>query len=625
MKMKWLKKALPCVLVLAMCLTVLPLSTPAAETEVVKVAPENVLNVVVVNKEGEPVDGITVNLVDSENRIAAFWYTGSPTIYNSATIRAAGNFRVGKETLEKEIAPYELKRFNGSNSDLSATFSDGETKTLKLEYIGDRDTDLTVPANTLVMDVDPSYSNRSPRHYFQIGNGEKLFFKNIAGYQTYPLAAGDYPSCWLGYDGATGVNDLSISDQPTEYIKVRVKLSALDSKVKDDGTISGGAAGYEFSLKEDTDDRAATFAIVSGNIVSVPVPDENGYIAFYVEKSTRRFSIHTHFSWVVDEHTSGSGGGYSLTHYAYDSKTVTFQAADYPDTGTTAMYVPAGNYTIKLQNVPAAYTAAVTNITVEQSVDVQTVTIVLDDHHIHAPQYIARNEPTCTKDGNIAYWYCAGCSKYFRNEACTAEITEADTVLPKHHTLTAYTAKSPTCTEDGNIAYWYCTACGKYFSDEAAATEVTKESVVLPKGHDLVHHDGKEPTCTDAGWAAYDTCTRCDYTTYEEIPATEHTYGAWKDAGDGKNHTHACACGAEETEAHKWDKGKVTKEPTLTEEGEKLFTCTVCNATKTQTMPVKPASPETGDRGIGLWAVLLVLSAGAVTALVVVDRKKRAC
>ena len=36
---------------------------------------------------------------------------------------------------------------------------------------------------------------------------------------------------------------------------------------------------------------------------------------------------------------------------------------------------------------------------------------------------------------------------------------------------------------------------------------------------------------------------------------------------------------------HKWDNGKVTKEPTCTEKGEKTFTCTDCGATKVEEVP----------------------------------------
>ena len=45
--------------------------------------------------------------------------------------------------------------------------------------------------------------------------------------------------------------------------------------------------------------------------------------------------------------------------------------------------------------------------------------------------------------------------------------------------------------------------------------------------------------------------------------------------------------GGSETEEckHDWDEGKVTKEPTCTEKGEKTFTCTKCPATKTEDIP----------------------------------------
>ena len=36
---------------------------------------------------------------------------------------------------------------------------------------------------------------------------------------------------------------------------------------------------------------------------------------------------------------------------------------------------------------------------------------------------------------------------------------------------------------------------------------------------------------------------------------------------------------------HSWDNGKVTKEATCTEDGEKTYTCTVCNTTKTEVIP----------------------------------------
>lgn len=38
---------------------------------------------------------------------------------------------------------------------------------------------------------------------------------------------------------------------------------------------------------------------------------------------------------------------------------------------------------------------------------------------------------------------------------------------------------SPTCTKDGNIAYWHCTVCDKYFKDEGLTQEITKEDTIL--------------------------------------------------------------------------------------------------------------------------------------------------
>lgn len=40
-------------------------------------------------------------------------------------------------------------------------------------------------------------------------------------------------------------------------------------------------------------------------------------------------------------------------------------------------------------------------------------------------------------------------------------------------------AKAPTATQTGNIEYWYCKDCGKYFSDAALTKEITKEQTVL--------------------------------------------------------------------------------------------------------------------------------------------------
>ena len=53
---------------------------------------------------------------------------------------------------------------------------------------------------------------------------------------------------------------------------------------------------------------------------------------------------------------------------------------------------------------------------------------------------------------------------------------------PNNHTdLKHIDAKAATAAEEGNIAYWYCGGCKKYFSDAAAIKEITKAATVTAK------------------------------------------------------------------------------------------------------------------------------------------------
>ena len=48
-----------------------------------------------------------------------------------------------------------------------------------------------------------------------------------------------------------------------------------------------------------------------------------------------------------------------------------------------------------------------------------------------ALQHVEAKAATKDAKGNIEYWYCADCGKYFKDAAATAEITKADTVTAK--------------------------------------------------------------------------------------------------------------------------------------------------------------------------------------------------
>ena len=162
------------------------------------------------------------------------------------------------------------------------------------------------------------------------------------------------------------------------------------------------------------------------------------------------------------------------------------------------------------------------------------------------------------------------------------------------HAMIRVEAKEADCTEDGNIEYYICAGCGKYFADEAGEHEMDPADVVI------------------------------------------------KAAG------------------HIWDEGRVTKEPTETEEGIRTYTCTVCGGTRTETIDrLSPsedpsqgggadvntpgngsqtgsngsagngadgnsaASAETGDENMAMgWVIVLIAAAGACSGIMIYRRRK---
>lgn len=73
----------------------------------------------------------------------------------------------------------------------------------------------------------------------------------------------------------------------------------------------------------------------------------------------------------------------------------------------------------------------------------------------------------------------ATCTAQALCDACQTPYGDLD---PANHTaLTHVEAKAATTEAEGNIEYWYCEGCGKYYSDATAATEITKEQIVTAK------------------------------------------------------------------------------------------------------------------------------------------------
>ena len=74
-------------------------------------------------------------------------------------------------------------------------------------------------------------------------------------------------------------------------------------------------------------------------------------------------------------------------------------------------------------------------------------------------KHVPAKAATRTAEGNIEYWYCSGCKKYYKDAKATQEITKAQTVTakrPSHTggTITPGADKSPQTGDNSNLLSW---------------------------------------------------------------------------------------------------------------------------------------------------------------------------
>ena len=167
---------------------------------------------------------------------------------------------------------------------------------------------------------------------------------------------------------------------------------------------------------------------------------------------------------------------------------------------------------------------------------------------------------TCTTAGSTEYWYCGDCGKYFRDSACANQIALADTIVPAYHDNPEHhVAVAASCSAKGNIEYWYCANCGKYFSDSNCSTELTEDQVYTEI--DANRHLNISPTlaieatCIAKGNILYWHCSDCGkyfsdskYTTeitleqtVTEIDPNNHDYGEFEYDYTEKKYSAICS------------------------------------------------------------------------------------
>lgn len=168
-----------------------------------------------------------------------------------------------------------------------------------------------------------------------------------------------------------------------------------------------------------------------------------------------------------------------------------------------------------------------------------------DNHSL--TKVINKKDATCTEDGYTGDTVCAICGK---------EIIKGEAIEAKGHIEAIDAAVEPTCTEPGKTEGKHCSVCNEV---------LVAQEVIPATGHKEETIPGKEATCTDTGLTDGTCCSVCGTVikAQEEIPA----------------------------KGHSWNEGEITTSPTCENAGVKTYTCTVCNATKTEAIDATGHTP----------------------------------
>ena len=206
----------------------------------------------------------------------------------------------------------------------------------------------------------------------------------------------------------------------------------------------------------------------------------------------------------------------------------------------------------------------------------------------HNLTHVAAKDATCTENGAIEHWYCDKCGGYFSDAEGKTEIKESEAIIfADGHNMTRTPAKAATCTEAGNIEYWYCETCEKYFSDAEGSTEIAEaDTVTEVQGHSLIKVEAKTPTHKTLGNIEYYKCSVCGELFLDaegEQPATEDDVllkRGWllEDAewyfyvGEDEHDKGTKLCNAWASDSVGWcwldDEGRITKDKWIKDNGE---------------------------------------------------------
>ena len=196
---------------------------------------------------------------------------------------------------------------------------------------------------------------------------------------------------------------------------------------------------------------------------------------------------------------------------------------------------------------------------------------------------------------------------------CNKKITTGSEIAMLEHKLTLVEAKDATVTEQGNIKYYYCENCGKYFADEDGTKEISLSETVIQKvppeiieGNNATVNNGEKKSLTFRSNAAF-----ADFIRVELDGKTLDEKAYTKAEGSiivtlNNNFVSTLSVG-EHTLGIVSESGTATAKFTV----------------KASEIPNE--SPKTGDDNmVAVWSFAAVLSLAVLGFTTVVSKKKRA-
>ena len=211
---------------------------------------------------------------------------------------------------------------------------------------------------------------------------------------------------------------------------------------------------------------------------------DNGSLTFYARNEAKGFiSEAITVTYKIDKTVPEISGAENGNTYC-EAKTLTI--TDNYDLANVTVNGAAATLTDdKLLLEPAEGTQTV--IARDKAGNETSITVTVNDGHTWGEwksngngthTRICKIDPNHTETAD-----CSGgeatCVDQAKCDICGAGYGELD---PDNHSdLIHVAAKAPTATEEGNIEYWYCKGCGKYYRDAETTQEITKEDTVIAK------------------------------------------------------------------------------------------------------------------------------------------------